>query len=150
MYLVLARSPFYRDDQVTAVVADLHPRHPVRLCRGEDKLIVALLRPDAVEEDPQRLVRLEVFGTRSGGLYRAVVKTRVVLAPHRLAELRPLAHVVAGCARRHVTDPPGVPVRAHHAGRVGEQRAVTADIDLADGDCAVLRQGIGVEQKAPA
>ena len=142
-------SAFDENDQVTAVIADRRVRKPVGFARGEYELVVALVRADAVEEDPQRLVGLQILGAAGNWLHAAVVETRSLLPPRRLGELGPLDQVIGVSAGFDETDVPRLPVRAHAGSRVGEQGTVAAGIDLADGDRAVLGQAVRVEQQPP-
>ena len=126
----------HRDQEaVGAAAPEAHPEAPVGLV--EDQLVVGLGGAEAVSPD---------LVAAPGVVDGAVVEVAAVGAPHPAAEhaLDPVGEEVAGA---EVLDLQDVALVADGVGGVGEQGAVGADRDAADGvEVVVAGQGVVVEQ----
>jgi hypothetical protein len=139
------------DDQVAAVVGDgagelplllvgAFVDEPVLRLRGAEPVVVQLL----VVVGPLQVLA----GLRLGEA--AVVEAPAVLRPRGARELDPAQVVLAVAAGLDVADLPLLPVGAGRGQAVGEPFPVVADGGAGQGDGAVGRQRVGVEQQSAA
>ena len=115
-----------------------------------DQLVGGLRRAQAVVVELLVEVGLLQRAPLAGLVVAAVEEALVVVGPGGLRELDPVQGVRQVAAGVDVAHPPLLPVRAPRGEAVGEQLAVLADVPAGDGDRAVLRQGIGIEDEHAA
>lgn len=135
-------------DEVAVVLGEAGTETPLGLVRAFiDELVFVLRIAEAMQIELLVEVGVLEFLAGSGRRIAAVVEAAAVGQPGGSGEFDPLDFIRETFAGGDVDDIPGGPVGAGLGEGVGKELAVLGDGGAGDGDGAIGREGVGIEQE---